>query len=166
MNQIIYPGSFDPITNGHVDVISRFLKLYDQVTVLIAHSNQKTTQKTSMFTLQERQKMILELFKKNKNLKVDSWDGLLVDYCKKQNCFLIGKGLRSIKDFEYEVDMAQTNRKLSEKLSDKIETVFICTEPELGFISSTLVKEVINFGGDISQFVPPSIASEVSKKIK
>jgi pantetheine-phosphate adenylyltransferase len=158
MSQIIYPGSFDPITNGHIDVIERFQKLYDEVVVLIAHSNQKKT----LFSAKERQQMILSLFKKNKNIKVDTWDGLLVDYCKKQNCFLVGKGLRSIKDFEYEKDMAQTNRKLNEK----IETVFICTEPDLSFISSTLVKEVINFGGDISQFVPKSIASEIEKKIK
>lgn len=149
MNRIIYPGSFDPITNGHVDIIKRLSKIFDEIIVVVAHSSDKK----SFFTAKERLAQIRDVFKNDKKITVEIWDGLLVDFCEKKKCFLLCKGLRSVKDFEYEIDMAQTNK----KLNPKIETFFLSTDPELRFISSSLVREVISMGGDISPFVPRSI---------
>lgn len=158
MSHIIYPGSFDPITNGHVDVIQRLKKNFDKVTVLVA----STPQKKSLFSIDERKKLIEDIFDGKNGIEVDVWDGLLIDYLEKRKCFLVGKGLRSVRDFEYEMDMAYTNQALNKK----VDTFFVLTQPNLGFISSTLVKEVASFGGDISKFVPASVAKSIQKKFK
>ncbi len=156
MRHIVYPGSFDPITNGHVDVIKRLRNNFDQVTVLVAN----TPQKKSLFTIDERKRMIEDVFDYDDGITVESWDGLLVDFLEKKKCYLVGKGLRSVRDFEYEMDMAYTNQSLNKN----IDTFFVLTQSNLGFISSTLVKEVGSFGGDISKFVPDAVVRAVQKK--
>ena len=153
-SKAVYPGSFDPITNGHIDVIKRSLKIVDKVIIAVSSFQRKNF----LFTLKERIEMIRETFKGDERIEVDSFDGLLVDYLKKKNLNLIVRGLRAISDFEYEFQMALTNRKLNKE----IETIFIMPGEEYFFISSTLVKEIAKLKGQISCFVP----SIVEKKLK
>lgn len=153
-SKAVYPGSFDPITNGHIDVIKRSLKIVDKVIIAVSSFQRKNF----LFTLKERIEMIKETFKGEERVEVDSFDGLLVDYLKKKNLNLIVRGLRAISDFEYEFQMALTNRKLNKE----IETIFIMPGEEYFFISSTLVKEIAKLKGQISCFVP----SVVEKKLK
>ncbi|RKY30612.1 MAG: pantetheine-phosphate adenylyltransferase [Candidatus Omnitrophota bacterium] len=153
-SKAVYPGSFDPITNGHIDVIKRSLKIVDKVIIAVSSFQRKNF----LFTLKERIEMIKETFKGDERIEVDSFDGLLVNYLKKKNLNLIVRGLRAISDFEYEFQMALTNRKLNKE----IETIFIMPGEEYFFISSTLVKEIAKLKGQISCFVP----SVVEKKLK
>ncbi|MCD6221662.1 pantetheine-phosphate adenylyltransferase [bacterium] len=153
-SKAVYPGSFDPITNGHIDVIKRSLKIVDKVIIAVSSFQRKNF----LFTLKERIEMIKETFKGEERVEVDSFDGLLVDYLKKKNLNLIVRGLRAISDFEYEFQMALVNRKLNKE----IETIFIMPGEEYFFISSTLVKEIAKLKGQISCFVP----SVVEKKLK
>jgi len=153
-SKAVYPGSFDPITNGHIDVIQRSLKIVDKVIIAVSSFQRKNF----LFTVEERIEMIRETFKGDERIEIDSFDGLLVDYLKKKNVNLIVRGLRAISDFEYEFQMALTNRKLNKE----IETIFIMPGEEYFFISSTLVKEVAKLKGQISCFVP----SIVEKKLK
>ena len=153
-SKAVYPGSFDPITNGHIDVIKRSLKIVDKVIIAVSSFQRKNF----LFTLKERIEMIKETFKGDERIEIDSFDGLLVDYLKKKNLNLIVRGLRAISDFEYEFQMALTNRKLNKE----IETIFIMPGEEYFFISSTLVKEIAKLKGQISCFVP----SVVEKKLK
>lgn len=148
-SKAIYAGTFDPYTNGHQDILDRALKIFDEVTVLVAVSPSKKP----MFTTDQRLEMLNNQFKDNPQVKVDYWEGLLVDYAKKNKIPNIIRGLRPTGDFEIEFQMASMNN----KLYPDIETVFLMTEGQNYFISSTLVREIYRHGGDISEFVPNEI---------
>lgn len=156
MKNAIYPGSFDPVTYGHIDIIRRAADIFDKLTVSILNNRGKT----SLFSVEERVNIIKEVTKDIPNVSVASYDGLLIDYCKQNNAGVIIRGLRAITDFEYELQMAQTNRKLGEN----VDTMFLTTSLEYAYLSSSTVKEVASFGGDISKFVPPFIADMVYGK--
>jgi pantetheine-phosphate adenylyltransferase len=152
----IYPGSFDPITYGHIDLITRAVGLFDELIVAIAHN----IRKVSLFSIQERMQMIRELTAAHTTVSVDSFDGLLVDYVRKRNACCVVRGLRAFSDFEFEFQMALTNR----KLNDDFETIFLMTHENYSFISSSLVKELIEFGGDIKAFVPDVVERRLKEK--
>ncbi len=152
----VYPGSFDPVTLGHVDLIKRTVGLFDELVVAVA----RNIYKTGYFTVPERLEMIAELTKDYDNVSVDAFDGLLVDYVRKKGACCVLRGLRAFSDFEYEFQMALTNR----KLNDDYETIFLMTHESYSFISSSLVKELIEFGGDISSFVPPLVEKKLKEK--
>lgn len=154
----VYPGSFDPITKGHLDIIKRGAKLFDKLIVAVLNNSQKK----SMFTFEERINMLEEITSDMENVEIDAFSGLLIDYCKEKRVNAIVRGLRAISDFEYELQMAQMNRQLNED----IETIFLTTSTQYSFLSSTLVKEVASFDGDISGFVPPTVLSKLKKKLK
>lgn len=152
----VYPGSFDPITLGHIDLIDRTVGLFDELIIAVA----RNIYKTGFFTVPERLEMISELTKGYENISVDSFGGLLVDYVRQQGACCVVRGLRAFSDFEYEFQMALTNR----KLNDEYETIFLMTHENYSFISSSLVKELIEFGGDISAFVPPLVEKKLKEK--
>jgi pantetheine-phosphate adenylyltransferase len=154
----IYPGTFDPITYGHIDVIERAVKMFKRVVVLVA----RNTTKSPLFSDDERIAMIKEVFKKNKNVDVDGFDGLLVEYAKRRGSTVIIRGLRAMSDFEYEFQMALTNR----KLDGSIDTVFLVPHERYTYLNSTIVREVAMLGGDVSDFVPPSIRRHLTAKVK
>lgn len=156
MKRAVYPGSFDPMTLGHLDIIRRAAPMFDELTVAVLNN----TQKTPLFSVEERVNMLKEVTKEIPNVKIDSFSGLLIDYAKSLNATIVVRGLRAITDFEYELQFAQTNR----KLAPKIDTIFLFTSLEYAYLSSTTVKEVASFGGDILEFVPPAIAKEIYKK--
>ncbi|CAB4704400.1 MAG: pantetheine-phosphate adenylyltransferase [Actinobacteria bacterium] len=153
----VCPGSFDPITYGHLDIIERASSLYDEVVVavMINHS------KKSLFTVEERIALIEDVCRKFPNVRVDSWHGLLVDFCKQNEIPAIVKGLRAVSDFEYELQMSQMNHQLA-----GVETVFISTSPQYSYLSSSLVKEIATYGGDVSAYVPSSVLTQLLKKVK
>ncbi|MCX7910305.1 MAG: pantetheine-phosphate adenylyltransferase [Endomicrobia bacterium] len=161
MRKIIYPGSFDPPTNGHVDLILRASKIFDFVIVAILNNPNKNT----FFSLEERIEMLQEIIKKN-NLKnkveIDNFNGLLVDYLKFKKCNLVLRGLRAISDFEYEFQMILTNR----KMFSEIETIYLMPDIKWIYLSSSLIKEIAGFGGDISEFVPKEIIPIIKRKFK
>lgn len=150
----IYPGTFDPITNGHLDIIERGQKLFDEMIVAVAESPKKDL----LFNVDERVLMIKAAVKKYKNIRIESFDGLLIDYMRKKKASVILRGLRVISDFEYEFQMALTNR----KLDPTIETVFMMTAEGYAYMSSRFIKEIARLNGDVKGFVP----SNVSKKLK
>ena len=154
----IYPGSFDPITFGHLDIITRSAKIADELIVGVLKNNSKSP----LFSLEERVKMIEEVSKGFDNVKVVPFEGLLVDFAKNMNADVVVRGLRAITDFEYELQMAQTNHKLAEQ----VETMFLTTSLEYSYLSSTIVKEVATFGGDISQFVPELVSQRILEKME
>ncbi|MCR5420974.1 MAG: pantetheine-phosphate adenylyltransferase [Lachnospiraceae bacterium] len=156
MKRAIYPGSFDPVTYGHIDIIRRAADIFDELQVSVLNNKVKTP----LFSVEERVNILKEVTKDIPNVNVASYDGLLVDYCKKNNAGVIIRGLRAITDFEFELQLAQTNR----KLGDDVDTVFLTTSLEYAYLSSSTVKEVAGFGGDISKFVPPFIAELTYKK--
>lgn len=156
MKKAIYPGSFDPITYGHIDIIRRAADIFDELTVSVLNNKGKTP----LFSVDERVNIIKEATRDLPNVTVESYDGLLVDYCEKNNARVIIRGLRAITDFEFELQLAQTNRKLSKK----VDTIFLTTSLEYAYLSSSTVKEVASFGGDISKFVPEFIARLVYEK--
>ena len=154
----IYPGSFDPITNGHVDLVKRTLGVFDRVIVAIAHNREKDN---SLFSVEERLDMIREVFRGlGRRVQADSFEGLLVDYAKKTGAKVIIRGLRAISDFEYEFQMAMMNRGLEPTL----ETLFMMTGESYFYISSHLVKEVVSLGGDVSGLVPRVVLKRLKKK--
>ncbi len=153
----IYPGSFDPITNGHLDIIERASKICDEVIVAVL----KNTNKNPMFTLEERVALIEEVIAPYKNVKVECFSGLLVDYARQKKANVIIKGLRAVSDFEYEFQMALMNR----KLCPEVETVFLMTSSKNSYLSSSIVKEVARFGGCIEGLVPDNIKQAILKKI-
>ncbi len=153
----VYPGSFDPITNGHLDIIKRASKLFDKLIVSVLYNSSKN----SLFTFEERVELIKEVVKDIDNVEVDSFTGLLIDYCNDKKVNAIIRGLRAVSDFEYELQMAQMNRQLNQN----IETVILTTSTKYSFISSSLIKEVGKYKGDISQLVPKNVSKEVYKKL-
>jgi pantetheine-phosphate adenylyltransferase len=152
----IYPGTFDPLTNGHLSIINRALKIFDKLVVVILINPQKTT----LFSLDERISMITEVLKGKPNIEVASFDGLLVDYVVQKKTNVIIKGLRALSDFEYEFQMAIMNRKLNRE----IQSVFLMTDYRWFYISSTIIKEAAKFGGEISGLVPPLVCKKVKEK--
>lgn len=158
MSIAICPGSFDPVTLGHLDIINRAAHLFDQVIVLVMSNRSK---KDSLFTVEERMEL-LERSIKFDNVKIDTYDGLLVNYAKEKGAVAIVKGLRAMSDFEYEFQQALTNK----ELNPDVETVFLTTEGKNMYLSSSMVKEVCTLGGDISAFVPAEIAKDINKRCK
>ena len=153
----VYPGSFDPVTLGHLDIIERSAHMMDHLIVGVLQNNSKTP----LFSVEERVKMLEDVTSYLPNVEVRAFGGLLVDFVHQCQADVIVRGLRAITDFEYELQMAQTNNKLSPEL----ETVFLTTSLEYSYLSSTIVKEVAAFGGDISQFVPETIERRIQEKI-
>lgn len=158
MIRAIYPGSFDPVTYGHLDIIRRSSGLVDELIVGVLNNNAKSP----LFSVEERVKMLDEVVKNLQNVKVVPFEGLLVEFAKRMDARMIVRGLRAITDFEYELQMAQTNQ----KLSGDLETVFLTTSLQYSYLSSTTAKEVAAFGGDISQFVPETVIDRIQEKIK
>lgn len=157
MKAAIYPGSFDPVTYGHLDIIRRASDIFDELTVSVL--NNKT--KTPLFSVEERVKMLEEATKDLPNVTIDSFSGLLIDYAARKNIHVAIRGLRAITDFEYELQIAQTNRKFS---SGKLDTVFLTTSLEYAYLSSSTVKEIASFNGDISECVPDFVARKIYEK--
>ena len=158
MLRAIYPGSFDPITNGHIDIIRRAAGIADELIVGILQNKAKTP----LFSVEERVIILRKVTENLKNVKIVPFEGLLIDFAAQMDAKVIIRGLRAITDFEYELQMSQTNR----KLNADIETLFLTTSLEYSYLSSTTVKEVACFGGDISRFVPEYVAEKVTEKIK
>ena len=157
MRSAIYPGSFDPITNGHLDIIRRSAETFDKVIVTVSYNPSKTP----MFDLEERVELIKKATADIKNIEVDYFSGLLIDYVKNKEVNVIVKGLRAVSDFEYEFQMALMNR----KLNDNVETLFMMTNNQYSYLSSSLVKEVFKLGGSIEGLVPDVVIEEMKKKI-
>jgi pantetheine-phosphate adenylyltransferase len=158
MRTAIYPGSFDPLTNGHLDVIERAVKLFDHVIVAVA----KNESKQPLFSLDERLDLVRRSIKNIPTAEADTFDSLLVDYVNKRNAQAIVRGLRAISDFEFEFQLALMNRKLNEK----VETIFMMPKDTYTFLSSRIIKEIARLGGDISTFVPPHVRAALMEKIK
>jgi pantetheine-phosphate adenylyltransferase len=150
------PGSFDPVTNGHLDIIERTARHFDDVIVAVIRNPQKTQ---SLFTLEERQAMLAEEIAHLENVRIEFFKGLLVEFAKDHGAESIVKGLRAVSDFDYELQMAQMNQQLS-----GIDTFFISTSPQYSFLSSSLVREVARFGGDVTGMVPPSVGTRLAER--
>ena len=153
----LYPGSFDPITNGHLNIIKRASKLYDRLVVGVLDNSAKN----ALFSAKERKEMIDEQIKNLPNVSCDTFSGLLVDFAKQQGATVIVKGLRTVADFEYEFQMALTNK----KLNPRVETLFLTTSAQNMYLSSSMVKQIACMGGDIRDFVPPVILGDILKKL-
>src|SRR6266446_6908462 len=158
MRTVIYPGSFDPLTNGHLDVVQRAAKLFDQVVVAIA----KNESKQPFFTLEERLELVTQAVKTIPNVSTDAFDGLLVDYVEKRAGQAVIRGLRAVSDFEFEFQLALMNRKLNER----IETIFMMPKDTYTFLSSRIVKEIAQLGGDVSAFVPAHVQTALTEKLR
>ena len=158
MTRGIYPGSFDPVTFGHLDIIERSAGIVDELIVAVLINSAKK----SLFSVSERVKMLSEMLDGHDNIKVESFDGLLVDYARSKNASIIVRGLRAVTDFEYELQIAQMNR----TIYGEIDTIFLTTSLEYAYLSSSIVKEVASYGGDISHFVPESIIPKIYEKFK
>ena len=156
MATALCPGSFDPVTNGHLDIIERTARHFDEVIVAVIRNPQKTQ---SLFTLEERQAMLAEVTDHLTNVRIGFFAGLLVEYAKEHGANAIVKGLRAVSDFDYELQMAQMNQRLS-----GIDTFFISTSPQHSFLSSSLVREVAKYGGDVSSMVPPMVATRLDER--
>lgn len=153
----IYPGTFDPVTNGHVDILRRGLDIFDRVVVALAEN----VRKQPMFTVAERRAMILEAVGNDPRVEVDAFHGLLVDYARQRGARVLLRGLRAVADFEYEFQFSHMNR----RLAPEVQSLFLMTSEENSFISSSLVKEVASFGGDVSRFVPESVRQRLAEKL-
>ena len=157
MKIAVYPGSFDPVTFGHLDIINRASKMFDEVIVAVMCNSAKTP----LFSLDERVKMLQESVKDLSNVKIESFSGLLIDYCKSADIHIVIRGLRAITDFEYELQIAQTNKELSH---NQVDTVFLTTSLKYSYLSSSVVKEIASYNGDISPCVPEFIADKLYQK--
>lgn len=157
-NIAVYPGTFDPVTYGHIDIIRRAAKIFDKVIIAIAHNDQKSP----LFTVEERAIMLKDAVKSLKNVVVDDFDCLVVDYVKRKGAHVMIRGLRMISDFEYEFQMALTNRKLSEE----IETIFMMPNESYSYISSKLIKEAASLGADVKNFIPKKVQALLKKKLQ
>ncbi|MCR4901779.1 MAG: pantetheine-phosphate adenylyltransferase [Butyrivibrio sp.] len=154
----VYPGSFDPVTFGHIDVIRRASKMFDEIIVLVMYNSAKSS---PLFSKDERVKMIIEATKDLDNVIVESFDGLTIDYCKSKDIHIIVRGLRAITDFEYELQIAQTNKELSH---GNVDTVFLTTSIKYSYLSSSTVREIASYNGDIYPCVPDFVAKAVYEK--
>ena len=158
MLRAIYPGSFDPVTNGHLDVIRRSCKMVDELIVGVLNNNAKMP----LFSVEERVKMLKEVTKDIPNVRILPFDGLLIEFAARMEAGVVIRGLRAITDFEYELQMSQTNH----KLNPEVETIFLTTSIEYSYLSSTTVKEIAAFGGDITLFVPEAVVGQLEQKMK
>ncbi len=156
MKRVVCPGSFDPITYGHLDIVERASSIFDEVVIAVMVNKTKQT----LFTVEERIEMTKEVTSKFPNVKVDSWSGLLVDYCKTNDISIIVKGLRAVTDFDYELQMSQINLQLQ-----GVETLFISTAPAHSFLSSSLVKEIASHGGDVSSYIPAVLLERLKDRL-
>jgi pantetheine-phosphate adenylyltransferase len=156
MRRAIYPGSFDPVTNGHLDVVERARKLFDEVIVAVAYNDEKQ----ALFTLQERLALLHETLGQADNVRIAQFDGLLVQFAAAQKANAVIRGLRAVSDFEFEFQMALMNR----KLEGALETIFLMPKEEYTYLSSRLVKEIARLGGNVSTFVPPAVAKALAQK--
>lgn len=155
MRRVVCPGSFDPVTNGHLDIISRAADLYDEVVVAVA----RNPAKTSLFTVAERIELLREVTKPYENVRVDTFEGLTVDFCRAHGISAIIKGLRAVSDFDYEMQMAQMNYSQA-----GVETLFMTTNPLYAFLSSSLVKDFAKYGGDVSGLVPAPVLGALTSR--
>ena len=158
MSLAVYPGTFDPITNGHVDILRRALKIFDRVVVALAEN----VRKAPLFSIEERHRMIAEALGRDARLEVDAFQGLLADYCRRRGAAVVIRGLRALADFEYEFQSAHMNR----RLAPDVETLFLMTSEESFYVSSSLVKEVALMGGDVSGLVPAGVVAALAEKRK
>jgi pantetheine-phosphate adenylyltransferase len=156
VTRVVCPGSFDPVTNGHLDVIARAARLHDEVIVAVLIN----ITKTSLFTVDERVEMLGEVTKGYGNVRVERFHGLLVDFCASNGVHAIVKGLRAVSDFEYEMQMAQMNYRLA-----NVETLFMTTNPLYSFLSSSLIKEIAKYGGDVNGLVPDSVLGRLQERL-
>jgi len=156
VRKAVCPGSFDPVTNGHLDIVERAARMYDEVTIGVLTNRNKA----GLFTVDERIALLEEVTAKYENVRVEAFEGLLVDFCRAHDTRVIVKGLRAVSDFDYELQMAQMNSSLVD-----VETVFIPTSPEWSFLASSLVKEVATFGGDVSGLLPPDILTQLTERL-
>jgi pantetheine-phosphate adenylyltransferase len=156
VQRVVCPGSFDPVTNGHLDVVSRAAGLYDEVIVAVLVN----ITKQSLFTVDERLDMLSEVTSHYGNVRVDRFQGLLVDFCAANGISAVVKGLRAVSDFEYEMQMAQMNYQMA-----KVETLFMTTNPQFSFLSSSLVKEIARYGGDVSGLVPETVLTRLRARL-
>ena len=157
MHKAVCPGSFDPVTNGHLDIVARASKLYDEVTIAVMVNKSKS----GLFTLDERMEMVRETTIEYGNVVVESFGGLLVDFCRERDIPVIVKGLRAVSDFDYELQMAQMNHSLA-----GVETLFLSTNPLYSFLSSSLVKEVATYGGDVSGLIPEPVLKRLIQRLE
>jgi len=158
MTLAVYPGTFDPITNGHANILRRSLKIFDRVVVALAEN----VRKAPLFSLDERRKLIADALGGDKRLEIDAFQGLLADYCRRRGASVVIRGLRALADFEYEFQSAHMNR----RLAPDVETMFLMTSEESFYVSSSLVKEVALMGGDVSRMVPPAVVKALAAKRK
>ncbi|MCE7007802.1 pantetheine-phosphate adenylyltransferase [Kibdelosporangium philippinense] len=156
MRRAVYPGSYDPVTNGHLDIIERAAKVFDEVVIAVMINKSKQT----LFTVDERTEMLSDVTSHLTNVRVDSWHGLLVQYCEKYGIKAIVKGMRAVSDFDYELQMAQMNQQLS-----GVDTLFMPTSPAYSFLSSSLVKEVAKYGGDVAHLLPAQVNEHLIKRL-
>jgi pantetheine-phosphate adenylyltransferase len=156
VRRVVCPGSYDPVTNGHLDIIGRASRLYDEVVVAVLINKTKS----SLFTVEERVELLRTCTAEYGNVRVDSFHGLIVDFCRENDIKVITKGLRAVSDFDYELKMAQMNNGLAD-----VETLFMPTSPLYSFLSSSLVKEVATFGGDVSGLVPEPVLTRLREKL-
>lgn len=157
MPKVVYPGSFDPISYGHIDLVERGLKVFGELTVAVAHNEGKSP----LFTMEERVEMVREVLRDVRNVKIDSYDGMTVDYVRSAGASMILRGIRTISDFEYEFQMALTNR----HFADDVEMVFMMTSSKYSYLSSHFIKEIVALGGDVSAFVPPLVEKRLKEKL-
>ncbi|OGB64151.1 MAG: pantetheine-phosphate adenylyltransferase [Caldithrix sp. RBG_13_44_9] len=160
MKRAIYPGTFDPITYGHLDILNRAIKLFDEIIITVAINPAKSP----LFTLTERKELIEQVLgnhQEKKRVRIEGFDGLLVNFARQKKATAIIRGLRAVSDFEYELQMALMNR----RLADEISTVFMMPHEKYTYLNSTIVKEVARLGGDVSNFVPPTVKRALLKKI-
>jgi pantetheine-phosphate adenylyltransferase len=155
VRRALCPGSFDPVTNGHIDIIDRAASLYDEVVVAVFVNQAKS----GLFSVDERREMLCEVTADHPNVSIDVFEGLVVDYCRVHDIPVIVKGLRAVSDFDYELQMAQMNRGLA-----GVDTLFMPTNPEYSFLASSLVKEIAKWGGDVSSLVPPNVLKRLAER--